>query len=267
MAQYRKTNELQHHGIKGMKWGVRRSKEELDRLAGRAYKVETHDDGSYTIKKGSKLHRVSANTNPNRKGYAYVSFINEDVKGYRKEIAQWLDEEAGVKTFDLTMKATKDIRIPSEVTKVNTFLNLIGNNKIDTMEMAILKHNSTNSNDELIGKPQRLRDAMVKKGLDKETATYYALFSMCLYKNHDYKDVFFKALKDQGYDAIEDLEDSFSHRVNPLIIFERENSLKVTKVSEIPSPDFDSSDWLKIVKEAEEARLETEKYHKRMGIK
>ena len=84
---------------------------------------------------------------------------------------------------------------------------------------------------------------MIKKGLDENTATAYALFSMCLYKNQDYKDVFFKSLKDQGYDAVEDLEDSFSHRINPLIIFERE------------------------VKEAEEARKSTEEYHKKVGIK
>ena len=33
---------ISHHGIKGMKWGVRRSKEVLDRLAGglRAAKVK-----------------------------------------------------------------------------------------------------------------------------------------------------------------------------------------------------------------------------------
>ena len=82
-----------------------------------------------------------------------------------------------------------------------------------------------------------------------------------------YKVVFFKSLKDQGYDAVEDLEDSFSHRINPLIIFERENSLKVTKVSELPEPSFDSEEWNKIVKEAEEARKSTEEYHKKVGIK
>ena len=260
-------NYLCHYGVKGMKWGVRRSQEELDRLAGRAYKIEYNSDGSYTLKKGSKLHRVSANSNPNRKGYSYVSFVNEDVKGYRKEITQWMDEEnPGVKMFDLSMKATKDIRVPSEVTKVNTFLDLVQNEKIDTTPMAILNYNSTYGG-KLVGKPQRLKDAMMKKGLDEDTATCYALFSMCLYKNQAYKDVFFKSLKDQGYDAIEDIEDSLSHRINPLIVFERENSLKITKVSELPEPSFYSEDWQKIVKEAKEAAESTEKYHKQMGIK
>ena len=35
MWQYKYTGELQHHGIKGMKWGVRRSQAVLDRAAGR----------------------------------------------------------------------------------------------------------------------------------------------------------------------------------------------------------------------------------------
>ena len=78
---------------------------------------------------------------------------------------------------------------------------------------------------------------------------------------------FLKKMKEQGYDAIEDLEDSLSHRINPLIIFERENTLKVTKVSELPDPSFYSEEWGKIEREAEEAKKSTEEYHKKMGIK
>lgn len=36
MGQYNYTNELAHYGILGMKWGVRRSQQQLDRLARRA---------------------------------------------------------------------------------------------------------------------------------------------------------------------------------------------------------------------------------------
>ena len=42
--------------------------------------------------------------------------------------------------------------------------------KIDTTPMAILNYNSTYGG-KLVGKPQRLKDAMMKKGLDEDTAT------------------------------------------------------------------------------------------------
>lgn len=38
--------ELQHHGIKGMRWGVRRSKAMLDRLSGRSSRGDNDSDGS-----------------------------------------------------------------------------------------------------------------------------------------------------------------------------------------------------------------------------
>jgi hypothetical protein len=197
-----------------------------------------------------------------------VSFIDADVKGYRKEIAQWIDEKEGgdVKVYDLTMKATKDIHVPNEQTKVQTFIDLLANQKLDVMDMVITKHDYT-YNDELVGKPAKLRDAMMKKGLDKETATYYSIFSMCLYTNPDYKKSYFTALKDKGFDAIEDSEDSFSHRINPLIVFERENTLKITKATELPEPSFDSKEWDKIIQDAKSAQKETNEYHKMVGIK
>lgn len=46
-----------------------------------------------------------------------------------------------------------------------------------------------------------------------------------------------------------------------------ENTLKVTKVSELPDPSFYSEEWSKIKREAEEAKKSTEEYHKKMGIK
>ena len=80
------------------------------------------------------------------------------------------------------MKATKDIRVPSEVTKVNTFLDLIGHNKIDTIDMAVLNYNST-YNGKLVGKPQRLRDSMIKKGLDENTDCLCIIFYVFIQKS------------------------------------------------------------------------------------
>lgn len=258
-------NHLCHYGVKGMKWGVRRSKEELDRLAGRAYKIEEHSD-SIVIKKGSKLHRISASDSKDRKGYAYVSYKNEDVKGYRREISSWLREcESASKTYDLTMVAKKDIKVVGEVEKVKTFLDLVGNNNIDTMSIAISRRNWMNKdNTALVGKPAKIKDRLVKQGLDETIAEYYAVFSMNIFRDQKNKDIFVKALQNKGYDAMVDTEDAMAHRMQPLIVFERENTLKVTKITELPDPDTDVA-WERIYKEAKDADNTTKKYHEEKG--
>lgn len=268
MWQYNYTPDLYHHGIKGQKWGVRRSKEELDRLAGRAYKIERHEDGSYTLKKGSKFHRVTANPQNEEKGYAYVSFDDADVKGYRKEISTWLYETEGIATtFDMTMKATRDIKVASEIEKVKTFLDILGDERLDKVSILRMRNRNTNEQGELIGKPGKLKNILVKAGFDEETASYYAVFSMNIFNNHNNKQIFMDALKNKGYDAIEDLEDSLSHRINPLIVFEREKTLKVTKVTELPEVYSNTDAWKKIKEDAKQAKKTTEEYHKMIGIK
>ena len=59
MWQYIHTDELYHHGIKGQKWGVRRSKAQLARAAGRKSKKSSepeHED----YKKAHSPKKVSS---------------------------------------------------------------------------------------------------------------------------------------------------------------------------------------------------------------
>ena len=251
-----------HYGVKGMKWGVKRKQDELDRLAGRAYKLETLENGDKRLAKGSSVRRISAHPKDEKKGYAYVSFRNSDVKGYRKEITHWIWENNHIPSFELHMKTKDAILIPSEYTKVKTFLDIYADEKVSKIEMAKIHESSKTDKNEigLFGKPQRLAIRLIDQGVPKDIAKIYAVFSMALYKDNDLKARFFDDLKKKGYGAIEDFEDSYSHRIQPLIVFERENSLKVVSSKKLPIPYEDG--WDVIKKESKEADIETQHVHK-----
>ena len=253
-----------HYGVKGMKWGVKRKQDELDRLAGRAYKLETLENGDKRLAKGSSVRRISAHPKDEKKGYAYVSFRNADVKGYRKEITHWIWESNHIPSFELHMKTKDAILIPSEYTKVKTFLDIYADEKVSKIEMAKIYQSSKTDKNEigLVGKPQRLATKLIDQGVPKDIAKTYAVFSMALYKDDDLKARFFDDLKKKGYGAIEDFEDSYSHRIEPLIVFERENSLKVVSSKKLPTP-YDNENWAVIKKEANDAAEETKQFHEK----
>lgn len=53
-------NELTHYGILGMKWGVRRSQRQLDRISGKAKRKNWSDDATDAAKiKTKKVNQMS----------------------------------------------------------------------------------------------------------------------------------------------------------------------------------------------------------------
>lgn len=267
-------DKLMHYGVKGMKWGVRRFQNKDGSLTAKGkerynkkYRAEEREDGTYILKKGSEVHRVTAHPDAIRKGHAYVSFMDADVKGYKREITNWLKEDnPDIKTYDLTMKLTKDLIIPSELEKAKTYVELLMNEKVNFKPMYVLKLSYSDEQGRFVGRPRKMVDALMRQGMDNETASQYALFAMSMYTDKDNRDAFFEALQNKGYNAIEDFEDSYSHRMKPLIVFERENTLKIVKSEEIPDPYEDFKAWLKIEDDADEALRRTKAYHKNKGI-
>ena len=98
---------LTHHGVKGMKWGVRKV---VDQTSGR--KAIDYQTEGFVIKKGSSLHRISTVSNEINKGSGYASFLEEDAKAY-KQIGK-VFSKVGMKQFDMTMKAKKKYNAEAE---------------------------------------------------------------------------------------------------------------------------------------------------------
>ena len=229
-----RSDELAHYGVKGMKWGVRHDYVPKGRRTvgsaksptsgGRSQaqnsvtstKSASADKSSYArshgrvlVAKGQEAYRTMG-LKENHKGHAYVTINKKDAKAYEG----WGDYHA-------TYKALEDIIIPSKDERVKTAVELIKNDPEVRMHIAKAQIGFTSGN------YKRFADA----SLEKLAGRPYNTFVSGLDEDKTVRDKYFKALRDKGYNAVEDVMDQGFISDMPLIIFDREKTLSEARYS------------------------------------
>ena len=237
-----KDYELYHHGIKGMKWGVRRYQNKDGRLtnagkikyAEESYKnIKINPDGSKTIPKGFMFNRVGKRTmDINKSGALYVSYGKEDAARYVKYLGPSLVSKllgtSGEAVQHISVK--KNLKMPSDTEVAKETANLLMSNSklFKSFDESIYSLAFTGDFDKKLS-PSDLQKALLDPSGKSGQKLAYAVSSFLGDGNYasESKTVY-EHFRNKGYDAIPDVHDRLSGTSNTALIVINPDKLEVT---------------------------------------
>lgn len=252
-------SSLQHYGIKGMKWGVRRTPEQLGhktssqkpyrsvpkdlvekgaitkqnlakdvlgKKLGRSQVITRNQDSSYTnLPKGSKVQHISGiKFDKVRPGQLYVTADLKDNDMYESYLGSRLLSK-GFEPSKVVMELKTDLKAPSSKEQYKIFQSYLKQNR-KQIERDIFSWLSEKGKDPIVkNNPKDLYDQFINS-VERSSASQ--------------KD-FYKILKSKGYNAVLDEHDitgSWMQAQRPLIIMDTMNSIGNISVSKLDVDDL-----------------------------
>lgn len=254
---------LEHHGVKGMRWGVRKERKAIKENWATAAKEigvrqqdrrmnSTLDSSSYSklsdsdvvVSKGSTIKRTTKDAAADEGGKnLFVSTNKADALMYRGILpgAEGPKKKFKDEWYEKTYTATEDLKSPSEKKRVDAYIELMGQKSIET------------GTGEKIDGREYLRRAGLGDTVDtlsnKELAlTYYGQLVVTQgIRDEPINTAYFNSLKAKGYNSLVDDNDRLVISKTPMMVFDSAKSLETTHVKQLTTQDVhDAQGTLKV---------------------
>lgn len=244
---------LQHFGVKGMKWGVRKERQAaaknlsdfqpqyVARATARSQDGKTQQQYSKlsakdrVVKAGTIVKRTTRNPNEGH-GPTFVSTNDKDAEVYRALIptrgAKWKPGKVIGKNYEATFEVTKDLKSPSEKARIDAYAKLMGSKEIQL-----------GNGEKITGREYLTRvglgDSVNSLSNHQVALTMYGkLSSFQGIKDEPLSSAYFKTLSEKGYNALVDDNDRNLLTKDPLLIFNSNGTLKKIEVRQLSNVEI-----------------------------
>ena len=236
---------LEHHGILGQKWGVRRYQYKdgsltpagQERYLSNKSYMQTRD---VVLGRGNKMYRISTNDNPVDAPRLYTALTKSDADAYKGLYSKDLQRVFKVQKFyQKTYETSENTKIASEKNCKKIMQDLLQNDA--KFKNAVINTlNDERKQSTFRFSPKEIEAATREVTSGKLSTSAFNVLSTTIVKDdtHGFQKQYFNALANKGYDGLPDINNKYIqtkyHATAPAIIF---NTTKL-KLSSIDAYDM-----------------------------